>query len=229
MPRSSFPAAAAAEFKKQQGFLPIVLVDILLRDGTTYYLSDVPGTYTVKLGAGPTAVYSPWIVSAGPFTFSRDLQTDAGDLVLQNISGNSIERDMAKALKAHEFEGALCVVRYWHALLALSVMEFHGTLGGQRDLGDTCDFRFKQLMDANRLDALVDPLSEQCPWTFKTDPRCGSVGIRDRLREDLRRLQRRDAGCDRTSRWHSDRPAGVRECRLRSAGELWQRRQRGMG
>jgi hypothetical protein len=177
MPRASFPAAAPAEFKKQQGFLPIVLVDILLRDGTTYYFSDVGGTYTVKLGAGPTAVYSPWIVSAGPFTFTKGQQTDAGDLVLQNISGNSIERDMAKAMKAHEFEGALCVIRYWHALLALSVLEFHGTLGNQRDLGDTCDFRFKQLMDANRLDALVDPLSEPCPWTFKTDPRCGSTGV----------------------------------------------------
>jgi hypothetical protein len=150
MPRASFPAAAPAEFKKQQGFLPIVLVDILLRDGTTYYFSDVGGTYTVKLGAGPHGRLFAVDRLRRSLHLHEGQQTDAGDLVLQNISGNSIERDMAKAMKAHEFEGALCVIRYWHALLALSVLEFHGTLGNQRDLGDTCDFRFKQLMDANR-------------------------------------------------------------------------------
>jgi hypothetical protein len=44
MPRSSFPASAAAQLKRRTGLVPTVLVDVQLRDGTIYYFASAPGT-----------------------------------------------------------------------------------------------------------------------------------------------------------------------------------------
>src|SRR4051794_20015867 len=147
MPRSSFPAAAATQAKRRTGMVPTVLVDVQLRDGTIYYLSDYAGTYPMKIGAGGNVAYSPWLKSFGPYDFSRGLQTDAGEIVLQNLTGNSIERDLAKAMAAKEFECALAVIRLRHELLQTTLMEIHCTLGEQRDLGDEASFRIQQLFD----------------------------------------------------------------------------------
>jgi hypothetical protein len=201
MPRSSYPAAATAEFKKRNGWIPTVLVDIQTRDGTTYYLADFPGTYPVKIGSGPTAVYSPWVISAGPFNLSKKLQTDAGDLVLQNLSGNTIDRDVAAAMLAHEFEGALCIIRFWHELLAVATREFHGTLGDQHDAGDSASFRFQQLFETQMREMPDDPFASQCIWQFK-EGRCGSTGVATSCPKDF-------ASCADVSRAATERFTGM--------------------
>jgi hypothetical protein len=175
MPRSTFTADVVAEFAKREGFVPAVLVDIQLRDGTTYYLSDLAGTYPVKIGAG-SAVYSPWVKSFGPYDFSRGLQTDAGEIVLENLSGNSIERDVSAAMAAREFESALAVIRLRHELLGVTLMEIHCTIGEQHDLGDEASFRVQQLFDPGSIKVPFSTYATRCGWQYRVDPRCGSTG-----------------------------------------------------
>jgi hypothetical protein len=60
------------------------------------------GTITPAV-AGPKN-YLPWIKQAGPIRRSRDSRTDAADIILQNLSGNTIDRDLLTTLKNHEME-----------------------------------------------------------------------------------------------------------------------------
>ena len=156
------------------GFAPINLLEISTLDGTNYFLSDVAGNYISKL-TGLAQNYSAWLKSAGPFRLSREQDTDGGDILLQNLSGNLIDRDVAAALKNHEFEGALAVYRLWHPLFADVIFEFHGSLTEQDAGEEEAQFRLVQLLDGSMYAVPEYDFTEQCRWRYKSGM-CGSTG-----------------------------------------------------
>jgi hypothetical protein len=183
MPRA-YSAALIAEKKKRAGVTPVMLLDLLLRNGTYKYWSDFAGSYPMKLGAGGDVAYSPWIKSAGPFRFSRSLRADAGDIVVQNLSGNTLEREVALAIKASEFIGALAVFRSWYPLLAESEFEFHGYLT-KPVVGPTeASFRLLPLLDTNVQNVPAESYIQQCSWRFK-GALCGSTGTATHCPKDF--------------------------------------------
>ncbi|GEM_PF-2165655 len=166
-------AQAIAVLKARGGFAPVNLLDLYTIAGNYYYWSDLPGVFPVRLGAGPTAVYQPWVKSCGPFRMTRSLDQDGGIITLQNVSGNSIYRDLALALTSDEFEGALAVYRWWGVTVEQAFYEFDGYVS--QPLGDEqqATLNLVQLFDTSIKNAL-DVWSEQCTWRYKED-RCGSV------------------------------------------------------
>jgi phage-related protein len=174
MPRT-LPAGTENWLAKQGGsFVPVVLVDIQTIDGTQYFWTDYEGTYPAKIAAG-NQFYSGWIKSGCNFTCSRDLTSNAGDLLLQNLSGNTIDRDVASALKNHEFEGAFAVTRLWVPLLDVSIQEFHCYLSEQNPKEDEAGFRELQLFDPAQFFLAADIQVSECTWRFK-GTQCGSTG-----------------------------------------------------
>ena len=172
MPRS---VPGLAQFLANQGQIaPILLVDIQTLDGTNYFWSDYEGAYP-SIITGASQYYYPWIKHGAAFQLARDLTTDAGDVMVQNISGNTIDRDVAAALKNHEFEGALFIARIWQPLLDQALMEFHGYASEQNPTEDECSFRWLQLFDASLYDVCGDIIGELCRWRFKS-AQCGSTG-----------------------------------------------------
>jgi phage-related protein len=153
----------------------IALLDLETIDGTIYYWSDAAGNFPVALGAGPNADYSPWLMSAGPVTRSRALDTDAGDIVVQNLSGNTLARDLASAIANHEFEGSLAVLRFWNPATQAVEYEQHGSLSEQAPDEQQATFRLLQLMDSSMFAVPADDYAELCSWRFKS-PQCGSTG-----------------------------------------------------
>ncbi|HLJ87765.1 MAG TPA: hypothetical protein VKZ53_13145 [Candidatus Angelobacter sp.] len=172
MPRT-LPTGMQAELSKHGGFVDTILLDIQTSDGSTFFWTDVEGVYPTRIVAG-TQFYLPWVKSAGPFKRTRDLSTDSGDLVLQNLSGNTIDRDVASALKNHEFEGALAVVRFWSPLIAAARDELHMTLSEQNPREDEVSFRMLQLFDTSQYDVAGDVQDEICTWRYKS-PQCGAT------------------------------------------------------
>jgi len=169
-----FPDFVINELKLQSGPLgEIALLDIELRDFTQYFLTDTEGRYPSVL-AGMDKNYVPWVKSAGPFRMSSDSRTDAGDLILQNISGNPIEREVAGAFKAKEFEGALVVLRLWLPLCGYAIYEQHGTLTDQRGDYEDVGFRLTQIFDANLYFVADDIDSATCTLLYKGGL-CGSA------------------------------------------------------
>lgn len=169
------PAGTELFLSKQGGsFVPVVLLDIQTLDGSQYFWSDFEGSYPTKF-TGATQFYNGWIKSGCNFTCTRDMSSNAGDLLLQNISGNTIDRDVAAALKNHEFEGAYAVTRLWIPLLDVAIREFHCSLTEQNPKEDEAGFRELQLFDPTQYVIAGDTQTETCTWRFKS-AQCGSTG-----------------------------------------------------
>jgi hypothetical protein len=169
------PAGTELFLSKQGGsFVPVILVDIQTLDGTQYFWSDYEGSYPTKF-TGATQFYSGWIKSGCNFTCTRDMTSNAGDMLLQNLSGNTIDRDVAGALKNHEFEGAYAVTRLWIPLLDVAIREFHCSLTEQNPKEDEAGFRELQLFDPTQYVIAGDVEVETCTFRFKS-AQCGSTG-----------------------------------------------------
>jgi phage-related protein len=169
------PAGTELFLSKQGGmFVPVILLDIQTLDGSQYFFTDYEGSYPTKF-TGATQFYNGWIKSGCNFTCTRDMSSNAGDLTLQNISGNTIDRDVSAALKNHEFEGAYAVTRLWVPLLDVAIREFHCSLTEQNPKEDEASFRELQLFDPTQYVLAGDVQVETCTWRFKS-LQCGSTG-----------------------------------------------------
>ncbi|MBZ5531547.1 MAG: hypothetical protein LAO20_08945 [Acidobacteriia bacterium] len=172
----TLPAGTEAWLAKQGGgnFVPVILADIQTLDGTQFFWSDMEGTYLSSL-TGANQFYNGWIKGGFKFTCAKDFSTNAGDLVLQNISGNTINRDVALALQSHEFEGALCIVRLWLPLLDAVLDEFHCSMSEANPKEDEASNRLLQLFDPAQYDLAADIVSTLCILRYKSGL-CGSTG-----------------------------------------------------
>ena len=181
----------------RSGPAPVLLLDVVAMDGTSYhwankqieetpvYPSSLPGTAPTAWLAGlahPPANYDthyfPWLLSASGFSMARAQQAVQASISVQNISGDTLERDLAGMLMASTFEGALYCLREWNLLKREAEFEAHGRLtvvnAGER----ACTFGAGPLFNPNDYDGQPNAYSETCPWTFG-DRRCGSTPTND--------------------------------------------------
>lgn len=174
MPRT--PAAGAvAESQMRSARMPNILLDIELADNATrFYWGMEGGSFPMRLGPGGNAQYLPYVKSFGPYRFSRSLRTDSGDVKIQNISGNSIVRDVANILSLNEFDGALFVARYWRPLSQTVDLEIHGKLSEPVPAETEVAFRLLQLFDANQQSVPKRGPGPNCSLHYLS-PQCGSV------------------------------------------------------
>ena len=78
-------------------------------------------------------------------TFHRSLLTDIGNFVVQNLSGDTLSRDVEKLLRASALEGAFFVYRCYQMDAQAAWLEVHGTLTVE-DVGvDTLQLKGMQL------------------------------------------------------------------------------------
>lgn len=173
MPRA-MPAGTAAEFRKRHRAAPLQLLDIQTVGGIVYYWSDFAGTYPSRIG-GSSVIYSAYLKICGPFRLSRSMRTDGGEIVVQNLSGNSLDRDVLGQMRAGEFEGALAIFRLWDLELGAAMWEFHGCLTSQEIDEIEARFSLKQLLDASTVDVPFETYNANCSWLYKSPP-CGSTG-----------------------------------------------------
>ena len=174
MPRS-LSAPMISYIAEQSGFASIALLDVQTVDGTQYFWSDNNYNQFPNEFSGALTTYSPWLKQVGPITLQKSFQADAGDIVLQNLSGNSIDRDVSSAVLAHEFEGALAVLRLWLPLFGGTFFQFHGYLSEQQPGEEEAVFRMLQLSDWTEFNIAEDVVSELCTWRYKS-VQCGSTG-----------------------------------------------------
>lgn len=129
-----------------------------------------PGT--PASGSGP---YIPWLLSVPQFTFNRSLTTDTGEFIVQNLSGDTLSRDVEKIVRRSTFEGAMFVYRCWQTDAEEAWLEVHGTLSVE-DIGpDTAKLKAGPLINAASTDCPPENYCETCQldWGSK---RCGATG-----------------------------------------------------
>lgn len=118
--------------------------------------------------------YDPWLLSVPNFSFHRSLQTDMGSFVVQNLSGDTLGRDVEKILRRSAIEGAMFVWRLWQPDAQAAWFEVHGTLNLDDGGVDTVQLRGAQLLNPSQDDTPLEIFCETCQLQWG-GPRCGST------------------------------------------------------
>jgi hypothetical protein len=168
----TLPAGMAAELAKRgRSMARAHLVDVQRADGSAYFWSDFEGVFLSRL-TGANQQYKPWITNPPTIKMSRSLKADNGEFHLQNLSGTTIDREVAALIKGGEFEGAYVIYRPWYVPLDAAPFEFHGFLSdGQVDPAEVI-FRMLQLFQPNDIPAYDFIQTVQCHFRF-TSAQCG--------------------------------------------------------
>ena len=181
----------------QSGPAPVLLLDVVAMDGTSYHwankeLDETP-VYPATLPGTPPAAwlaglahppenydthYFPWLLSASGFQQSRAMQAVNATIVVQNISGDTLKRDVAGLLTARTFEGALYCFREWNLLKRESEFEQHGRLTVIPLSERVCSFGASLLFNPNDYDGQPYAYSMTCQWRFGS-PMCGVTAAND--------------------------------------------------
>ena len=123
-------------------------------------------------GNGP---YLPWLLQVPNFTFHRSMQTDMGNFVIQNVSGDTLSRDMEKILRASTLEGAQFVYRCWQPDAEAAWIEVHGQLTMGSDGVDTVQLTAADTINAAQDDTPLELSCETCQLNWGL-ARCGATG-----------------------------------------------------
>jgi hypothetical protein len=164
----------------RSGPAPVCLLDVVKLDGTSYHWAnkeiDVPAVYTgttpawAEALANPPADYDthyfPWLLSAIGFHYTRSMQSDQATIEVQDVSGNTLQRDLAGMIVASSFEGALFAFREYNLVAQQPEFEQHGRLTVIGTTEMECQFGAGQLFNPNDYDGNPYAYSETCQWRY---------------------------------------------------------------
>ncbi|MDR3797957.1 MAG: hypothetical protein P4K93_07380 [Terracidiphilus sp.] len=155
------------------GIAPANLLDVENINGGIFYWADrtltAPSMFT-----GDPVVYLPWLLGVPSFTFNRSTVSNTGNFKLQNVSGNTLARDVETQLRASALEGAFFVYRCWQADAEASWIEVHGTLTLDDNGVDTVSFKAIDIFSCAQDDTPLENYCETCQLQWG-GPRCGST------------------------------------------------------
>ena len=165
------------------GIAPANLLDVQTVSGQIYYWADRAITTAAGItadGSPANATYLPWLLSVPEIKLYRSLQTDTGAFVVQNISGDSLARDIEKLVRASTLEGAIFVYRMWQPDAEGAWIEVHGNLTVDEIEDTEASLNGSQLLDVSQSDTPLEVFSETCQldWASK---RCGATGTTECL------------------------------------------------
>jgi len=155
------------------GIAPVDLLDVQDSNGNNYYWSSRPISAASVID-GSTQSYLAWILNVGAWTFHRSMQTDMGTIRMQNISGDTLSRDLEKIVRKSALEGALFVYRYYQADAKEAIREVHGTLSVDDSDPTTVSFTCKQLLNPSADPTPQYQYCEICQWRWSS-VQCGST------------------------------------------------------
>ncbi len=187
-----YPSELIQIMASMTGPAPICLLDVVRIDGTSFHWGnkeiDVAPVYPLTLPGTPPGWwgglvnppadydthYFPWLLSATGFHHTRSMQSDTASIMIQDVSGNTLQRDMAGLIIASSFEGALFCFREWNPLAQQTEFEQHGRLTVLSSSELEVTFGANQLFNPNDYDGNPYAYSETCQWRYAS-PGCGDT------------------------------------------------------
>jgi hypothetical protein len=124
----TLPANVTAVMKASGGSAPINLIEILTRSGLSIFISDQQVVANSWLTGADAVTYLPWLVGVPEFHEYRSTKTSTASFNLQNISGNTVARDVATLFSANELTGATVFCRIWRTDAETALYSFLGKL-----------------------------------------------------------------------------------------------------
>ncbi|MEZ2347431.1 hypothetical protein [Terriglobus sp. RCC_193] len=160
------------------GVAPADLLDVQLPSGEVLYWANRRITApSVIVADGGTAEneYLPWLVGVPEFSLVGNMDADTAQFEVQNVTGNSMQRDFERIMQRNVINGALFVYRLWQAGAESAWLEVHGTF----DLGSvgiTAELDGKDIVDASSADTPEFNYGEICPLEYG-ELRCGATDV----------------------------------------------------
>ena len=144
------------------GVAAVSLLEVLTLGGTLYGWADVaitapsilasaysgnpPGGFHPQTSAAligedkprqptgmiPTLDFLPWILTPPVFTEYKSTQTATATIAIQNLTGDSVRRDVTGIAKANELNGALVFFRIWRMDAETPIFAFQGNIDSAR-------------------------------------------------------------------------------------------------
>jgi hypothetical protein len=170
-----YPSQLQQVIGAKTGIAPAHLVDVEDCNGNFYFWANRKITVPCVMGvAGTATAYLPWILSVPQWKFNRSMKTDMGTITMQNISGDTLQRDFERIVRASALDGAMFVYRQWHPDAEWASMEVHGTLSVNDGDPEIVKLQCKQLLDPSADTAPAYTYSEICQWRWSS-LQCGST------------------------------------------------------
>jgi len=107
------------------------------------------------------------------FQLYASTQTDSAKVVIQNISGNTVERDMSKLFSRQELIGAYVYIRVWRGDAEKALLTFTGNIR-EVDIGDSMTLDISGFGNWSEIEAPSYDVDTACPLTFASKA-CGST------------------------------------------------------
>ena len=174
-----YPPQLVQIMKARNGVAPVCLLDILTVGGEVFYWGQLgmlapPVLLPASATAGPVE-YLPYLINIGAFHFLRSMQADLGSLDAQNLSGDTLARDVATAITQQTFENALYVLREWYPEGECAGFEMHGRLSVDGVSESEAPLDCIQLFNPSAYETPQYVDSETCQWRYGSTP-CGADG-----------------------------------------------------
>jgi len=168
-----YPSSLQSSGGAHTGIAPVNLLEVQDVNGNNYFWADRKGVYP-SIFTGAPATFLPWLLAAGPFTFNRSMTTNAGSFTIQNVSGNTLARDVETMLRASAIEGAAFVYRLWQGDAQAAWILVDGTLSFAGGSDDTATFKSKPFSNPAEEDAPLEQYSGTCQLQYG-GARCGAT------------------------------------------------------
>jgi hypothetical protein len=104
------------------------LIEVRTVSGNTYFWSEQRGNWNSIIDGTDANLYLDWLVGVPTFSLYGSTQTSTGSFSVQNLSGNTVQRDVALAYARNEFIGAFVYIRIWRADAETAVFTFIGNI-----------------------------------------------------------------------------------------------------
>jgi phage-related protein len=158
------------------GCAPVSLVEIVTVTGNTYFLSEQRAVWNSIVTGAAQNQYEDWLVGEQQFHLTGTTETDTGKLSVQNLSGNTVQRDMALAYARNEFIGAFVFYRLWRADAETAIFSFMGNIV-DADIDDqTMDLSIEGFGNYSQVKAPSYSIDVSCPLYFGSVA-CGSTAL----------------------------------------------------
>jgi len=187
----TFPAAVKARLAASGGGAAVSLLEVYTVSGSYFAWSDsditaqgmLPVPLTVHSGSVYTTTWHyvtptflPWLLSAGPFKTFNNTTTSTGQVVVQNLSGDTVRRDVSRLFSSNAIVGALVYFRTWLADAEFATFSFFGSVSDvelEAD-GSSMTLQLESMCAWAKLDAPYQEIGISCPLSFGS-VECGST------------------------------------------------------
>ena len=118
--------------------------------------------------------YTEWLIDKQRFQLFGSTQTDTGTLSVQNLSGNTVQRDVALAYARNEFIGAFVYYRLWRADAEFAIFQFMGNVVDADIDEQVMDLTLEGFGNYSAIRAPAYAIDVACPLFFGSMA-CGST------------------------------------------------------